>query len=309
MKSTKFLLILLVVALLSSTTMASAATISVERSAAAPSPAAQDGICKQTGRISLLLFAESLQTNAHEGNDAVFLVGLDFDDRQVNIVPLPNELVLPTITLTKQNVTAATISEIYRTSKLEKPTSEKAGMQNGLDNLLTTLEENFNYKPNFYVGLSQEVLVEVIDDMGGLKINLPREVDGSAEGLGVFKQGEQVLSGEQIISLISIRKPAGADVSQVQRLLWVFEAMGEQFDTSEIRGSIPSLMTMFYSNSVTNLNIFSLLPYTCLTTDHDFDLNYVEFPKDYYTVGANGDLHIRNVQELSTFLNLTVGKK
>ncbi len=275
-----------------------------------PVPMSQDSKCQQTGKISILFFAESLPGEVYQNNDAVFLVGIDFGERMINIVPLSDKFMLSAPGLAKQNIRQASLSELYRFTRDEYKGNERRKMDAGIKAVRTSLKADFQFTPDHYVAIRQTVLADIVNAMGGLKINLQVAVDGTAEKFSNFHAGAQTLNGEQIVELLSIKKPSGkAEPSQVQRLLWVLDAMYTQFGQASTKMQLPSMMEAFHKNSVTDLNILSVMPYSCLLTDHEFKVNYVELPSDYYETGDKGEIYPKNPKELGEFLNLMVGNQ
>lgn len=74
---------------------------------------------------------------------------------------------------------------------------------------MKTLNENFNVNVEDFMAVNFTSLPEIIDKLGGVKINIiPEEIHHIP---GITSPGEQVLNGEQALAYSRIRYATGGD--------------------------------------------------------------------------------------------------
>ena len=134
--------------------------------------------------------------------------------------------------------------------------------------LARTLELNFGLKADRYIAVSMNVFVEVVDELGGLDINLPDGVDGRTSSDRskrlIFPPGEQHLSGEQALTLARLRNVSIFKRASHQNQ--VMCSLREQIDKPETIAHIPAILSSIKRNILTDLTPEQISQMACLGT-------------------------------------------
>lgn len=107
---------------------------------------------------------------------------------------------------------------------------------------MKTLNENFNVNVEDFMAVNFTSLPEIIDKLGGVKINIiPEEIHHIP---GITSPGEQVLNGEQALAYSRIRYATGGDYKRTERQRVVLEAVFEKLKVTPTK-EYPSLIDDF----------------------------------------------------------------
>jgi len=149
--------------------------------------------------------------------------------------------------------------------------------------LARTLDLNFGMKADHYIAVNMNVFVEVVDALGGLEITLPEAIDGRTSSDRsarlVFPAGEQLLTGEQALTLARIRNVSVFQRARHQNL--VMCALQEKIESPEIIPQIPAIITSFTKNVQTDLTPEQISQLACLgTTMPRSNILFASFPRE-----------------------------
>ena len=83
----------------------------------------------------------------------------------------------------------------------------------GTDCMMSTIEEYFDIKIDYYAKINFKGLVKLVDAMGGIDVKVPKDLctdNSNREGEVCISQGYQHLNGEQALVLSRNRKQLAA---------------------------------------------------------------------------------------------------
>jgi len=119
---------------------------------------------------------------------------------------------------------------------------------------------------NHYVTVNFQGFADIVDAMGGIKINVEEEIndsDGSNTG-GVsdithIDAGLQVLNGEQALTFVRNRKYANGDFQRIKNQQMFLKALATQALQVDNIGNIPSMITAVSENVKTDMTIAQIM--------------------------------------------------
>ncbi|XZL28424.1 LCP family protein [Clostridium perfringens] len=148
---------------------------------------------------------------------------------------------------------------------------------------MKTLNDNFKVNVEDFMAVNFTSLPEIIDKLGGVKINIiPEEIHHIS---GITSPGEQVLNGEQALAYSRIRYATGGDYKRTERQRVVLEAVFEKLKSTPTK-EYPSLIDDFLPYIETNMSSMDMIK---LATDAaplvKGNLETARFPLDGYCDG------------------------
>ncbi|MBS5969240.1 MAG: LCP family protein [Clostridium perfringens] len=148
---------------------------------------------------------------------------------------------------------------------------------------MKTLNENFKVNVEDFMAVNFTSLPEIIDKLGGVKINIiPEEIHHIP---GITSPGEQVLNGEEALAYSRIRYATGGDYKRTERQRVVLEAVFEKLKSTPTK-EYPSLIDDFLPYVETNMSSMDMIK---LATDVaplvKGNLETARFPLDGYCDG------------------------
>ncbi len=148
---------------------------------------------------------------------------------------------------------------------------------------MKTLNENFKVNVEDFMAVNFTSLPEIIDKLGGVKINIIQEEIHHIPG--ITSPGEQVLNGEQALAYFRIRYATGGDYKRTERQRVVLEAVFENLKSTPTK-EYPSLIDDFLPYIETNMSSMDMIK---LATDVaplvKGNLETARFPLDGYCDG------------------------
>lgn len=148
---------------------------------------------------------------------------------------------------------------------------------------MKTLNENFKVNVEDFMAVNFTSLPEIIDKLGGVKINIiPEEIHHIS---GITSPGEQVLNGAEALAYSRIRYATGGDYKRTERQRVVLEAVFEKLKSTPTK-EYPSLIDDFLPYVETNMSSMDMMK---LATDVaplvKGNLETARFPLDGYCDG------------------------
>lgn len=148
---------------------------------------------------------------------------------------------------------------------------------------MKTLNENFKVNVEDFMAVNFTSLPEIIDKLGGVKINIiPEEIHHIP---GVTSSGEQILNGAEALAYSRIRYATGGDYKRTERQRVVLEAVFEKLKSTPTK-EYSSLIDDFLPYVETNMSSMDMIK---LATDVaplvKGNLETTRFPLDGYCDG------------------------
>ncbi len=227
------------------------------------------GNCNETGSATFLILGESSPSdNPPRGADAIRLVKVDFDHRQVQILDLPPELWVATPSLASQGTGETELSLVYYQTKNLTSGSEQDKMGAAVAAVAGALEVNFGFMPDHYLDIKQATFTDAVNALGGIDLTLPAALDGRPEGFEYFPAGSQHFSGSQALDFVRVLQPAGSNApdewQRMQRQDLVLGALRMAVTSPQNWEKIPALVGVFHQDILTDLSVKNLLDLACL---------------------------------------------
>jgi LCP family protein required for cell wall assembly len=134
----------------------------------------------------------------------------------------------------------------------------------GFDALADTMEYNFGVKPEYYVLINFWSFVEVIDELGGVTVDVGRDFCDHRDAFDVFcvSQSTYWMDGNTALWYVRSRYTT-SDLDRGRRQQEVLEGMFNQFVSWYGLSRAPEFYNIYKENVTTNLSpniIFDLLP-------------------------------------------------
>ena len=213
------------------------------------------------GRLSFLLVGTDLG-GVH--TDTIMVAFYDLDKKKVDILSIPRD-------------TRVKVNGKYR--KINS-----ANAIGGMDMLLETLKDSFGISVNYYVKINYKGFVEVVDALGGVDFDVPRDMDydDPVQDLHIhLEKGMQHLDGKQAEGVVRWRHNndftsgyAEGDVGRVKNQQAFIKAFIEQKLTLSNLDKAGELYGILVENVKTNMTVKNVL---------DIVPNLKELPSDAIT--------------------------
>ncbi|MCL4493739.1 MAG: LCP family protein [Firmicutes bacterium] len=203
-------------------------------------------------RITFLLMGNSLATvNNHvikngkvrDRSDTIILVSFDPKTKQIGVMSIPRDtrVALPGIGKTK-------IAE--------------ATYFGGVQEMVQTIQKTFHVPVDYYAYVSMFQFEKIINDMGGLTVNVPQnEVYQPGGPLGInLKKGVHHLNGQQVLEFARFRQTATGDIGRIQQQQQLLHDMAQQLLKPQNIVHWPTLAgDVIHALSYTNLSANQLI--------------------------------------------------
>jgi anionic cell wall polymer biosynthesis LytR-Cps2A-Psr (LCP) family protein len=176
--------------------------------------------------------------------------------------------------------------------------------------LSLTLEQNFGSRVDRYVAVNIQTFVRIIDELGGIDVDLPYEIDGRVKGSRdrdrVFPPGEQHLNGYRTMLLARLRPGGDFERMEIQNL--ILQAVAEKLLSPSSILKLPGLIDDFKKSVQTDLGPIEIGQLLCLRTKLDpQNIAYGNFPENIFKLGRVNDPVLGNTSILQVDFNILRG--
>ncbi len=237
------------------------------------------------GRVSLLLlgvdYRDWSSSRDYSRSDTMILITLDPVTRTAGILSIPRDLwvAIPGFKHGK-------INTAYYLGDAHKLPGGGPGLA------VKTVEQFLGVPINFYAQVDFSVFVRFIDEIGGVKIDVPEEITVDLLGSGsstkkTLQPGVQVLPGEWALAYARARYTEGGDFDRAQRQQQVIMAIRDRiisFDMLPILISKADVLYQELSSGIrTNLGIDQIIKLAILAS---------QVPDDQITRGVINEKYV-----------------
>lgn len=181
--------------------------------------------------------------------DTILVASLDSKEDKINILSIPRD-------------TMSNVSRSVKKINSAFGTGAKDGKGN-IDNLKKEVSYLVGFDVDNYVVVNLSAFEELIDAIGGVKIDVPRNMnyDDPYQNLHIHIQaGEQVLNGEQAVGFCRYRSGyAEGDLGRVKAQQMFMKALIRQVATPSILTKVPQLAKIIEENMETDLTTGEIL--------------------------------------------------
>ena len=193
---------------------------------------------RKDGTVSILICGTDREG---ERTDTIMLCQLSKEDRSLSLLSIPRDL-----RTTNSSGKVVRINAIYRNRGAE-------GMEELMDNVSMFL----GYRPDGYVVFDWDLVKELVDNMGGVTVNLDHHIRVDDV---YFPAGEQTLDGEMALAALRYRAGyANADIGRVAVQRIVVKACLEQWVSPEHLPKLLSQAEYVLDNAITDLTMSNVL--------------------------------------------------
>ena len=170
--------------------------------------------------------------------DTILLVSLARGE-PVRLLSIPRDTYVP-------NYTSHKINAVYGAA---------GGGSAGMELLMKEVGGLIGFEPDGYVLMNMDVVVRVVDLLGGVDYNVPQDMnyDDNAQNLHIhLAAGQQHLDGAQVIELLRFRSGyADADIGRTAVQRDFLQAALKQWLTPSNLKKLPDLLALYRSEGVT----------------------------------------------------------
>lgn len=233
---------------------------------------------------------ESLQTNVAvfgvdiDGyrTDIMFVVHFDSETNSADLVSIPRD------TIVKLSDTEAQKMRQYnrgtpKTMKINEMTAY-AGIKNIKETTVKQIERSLGIKIDNYVTVEIEAFRKIVDQMGGVTVDVPRRMkyDDNSQNLHIdLEPGVQLLDGANAEGLVRFRKDkrgggyAEGDVGRIETQHIFLKAFAQKLLSKENIPNLPKMIPTMFQHVKTDINVLDLPKYYGYASD--FDTNAIGF--------------------------------
>ena len=212
----------------------------------AKQPKAEEALGARRDGCSTILLAGTDKSG--DRTDTVMLLSVDRSAKRLTLLSIPRD--------TKVNST-------YTPHKINIAYGVNGKDQEGMEALMDYVTELVGFRPDGYVLIDLDVFVDLVDKMGGVKFDVPCDMDYSdpAQDLTIdLKAGMQRLNGEQAMGLVRFRSGyAMADLQRVNVQRDFMLAAMHQWVSVWNLWRLPSAARLLSAHTVTDLSTRNLV--------------------------------------------------
>ena len=206
--------------------------------------------------------------------DSIMIASFDVTNHKVNVLSVPRD----------------TIVNVKRTNKKLNAAYAVTGEPGNVDKLYEELESIVGFQPDKYVIVSTQGFVDMIDAIGGVTVDVQRNMDYEDPTQDLYihiKKGLQTLNGYDSMCFMRYRYGyAEGDVGRVRAQQQFVKALMEKMIRPETLGKLPELCDIVMKNVKTDLSVGNLvwLGTEALKMNLETDLNTYILPGEgqYY---------------------------
>jgi len=191
-----------------------------------------------TGKLALLLLGIDRREEEASRADTIMVAFIDVDEGKLSILSIPRDtyVEVPGYGYTKIN---------------------HAHAYGGPELVAETVSEFLGVPVNKYVEVDFEGFKDLVDILGGVKIDVEKRMYYSAEGIDL-QPGEQVLDGEKALQYVRYRGREG-DIGRIERQQKFLRAVADQAVSIGTIFKLPSLISEIRESTNTNLTLREML--------------------------------------------------
>ncbi len=216
--------------------------------------------------------------------DVIRLVQVDFMTPSVRVLSFPRDLWVEVPEISDHyGITHSKLNQSYFFGVPAMGYYDGPGGGAGL--LARTIDSNFGARPEHYGVVNMNILIEMIDAMGGVDIYLHNELDArdseeSEELWKIYEAGWNHLDGKRAVYYARIRK-LDSVFGRMDRQTEILCAVKNKLLSPSALRSIPDMIATFSDNVLTDLSPAQLSQLACLAPNLESEnIVFARFPED-----------------------------
>lgn len=228
-----------------------------------------NAICSQEAEMILLAVGIDYRPGTYTYGlaDVIRIVHVDFTIPRISVLSLPRDtwVEIPGIS-DHYGITHAKLNQSYFYGTPAMGYYDGPGGGAGL--LARTLDTNFSVQPEHYGVVNMQVLIDMINAIGGVDIYLWEELDArdtpqTVDQWKLYEEGWNHLDGREAVYYARIRK-IETPTDRIDRQTEILCAVKSKMLNPRVLTSIPDLISAFYDNVLTDLSPEQISQLACL---------------------------------------------
>jgi len=241
-------------------------------------------VCGAPPSLNLLVSGVASNDYLYGLADAIRIVRVDFQTKQISILALPRDIWVDIPGLESRGIEVGKLNQAYFYGSEGMGYYSGSGFGSGL--LAETVYENFGFRADRYLAVNLNSFRNIIDTLGGIDVYLANDVYKKEyeEPVLFLKAGSYHLNGKQTELLARHRINIG-DLGRINHQTIILKALAVQFLSPTGIAALPSLIDQLKSNVQTDLSPADISQLVCLAgmLDHEQDIRYLSLPEDSMT--------------------------
>ena len=208
-----------------------------------------DGERKSEDYYTVLILGRD--TGGGGNTDTMLLASYDVTNQKATVMSIPRD--------TMVNIP-------YDVKKINGVYNYYGGGEKGIQALYKEISQLVGFEPDYQVIVEWEAVGEIVDAMGGVWFDVPRDMDyeDPYQDLSIhLDKGYQLLNGEQAMGVVRFRDGVNGyktgDIGRIETQQAFLKAMVEQLLKPEIVLKINQLIEVFQDNVTTDLSFQNIL--------------------------------------------------
>jgi LCP family protein required for cell wall assembly len=242
-------------------------------------------ICGETPAMFILLIGSDGRGRGYSVGlaDSIRVVRVDFVEPRIQILAFQRDLYVEIPEIEDHNkITHGKLTQAYLYGNPGYAYYDGEGQGPGL--MALTLQHNFGVQVDHYIALNLQTFVKVVDELGGIDIDLPDTIDGrvkrSRDPNRYFPAGKQHLNGYRTMLLARLRPQGDFRRVEVQNL--ILQAFAEKMLGRSIL-EFPELIKKFGDAVQTDLGPVEIGQLLCLRSRLSKQaVEYLNFPESLF---------------------------
>ena len=222
--------------------------------------------------------------------DTMMLLYVDSNKKQAGLLSLPRD--------------TYTISAYGEAYKLNSAYGRNGGGEEGIEVLFDYVQKIIGYRPDGYMLIELPMLRDLVDLMGGVKFNVPRDMTSyGIDGTIKLEAGLQYLTGDQALGLIRYRYGyENQDLGRQDVQKRFLKACLEQWVTADNLGKIKEALSLVKAQSFTNLTTGNFAWFGLNLLRCGFSNIYTDTLPGYSTMIGDQSFYVLNPEEVASLI-------
>jgi hypothetical protein len=246
----------------------------VEPAAKSPGKAIAKGTCDGKGVMAVQLLGLNRPASPR-GTDAIRLLKVDYEAGRVTILAVPPELWVLTPDLRSQGIAEDMLTMVYLHALKVSPGSGREKVFQATHSLSKTLRDNFGYWPDRYVTLNQPAFEGMLDELGGIDVNVTGEVGGT-----------QHFDGQQALDYVRLLLPGETEWERLHRQDQVLKGILQALYGDLTK--VPAVAAHFKDAIATDLSAKQINSLICMIEAAGDEAVYLEITPEMIVVDGEG---------------------
>lgn len=234
-------------------------------------PASLPATCGANGSWTVL----TLGRTVHERNEPapaeyIRLIKADFDNQRVVVYAFPPDLVVATPHLTdRYGLTSSRLGRIF-TEVMRAGGDTRETEFEATQATAQAIFDNFGIAADHYLTVKEDVVMELIDVMGGIEVTLPEAFvtpQNSPYGAITLNAGKHILDGRLTHAYMTYRQDVPGEWNRMYRHDVILAGLLNKVKSGDVLEDVPELYDQFKEAIISDLSVGEFVALSCLSVD------------------------------------------